>query len=374
MDPNTEEIAEAPGATETSRTDDIAAAFDQLSADPTPERAAPDPAPEGETPAEEEQTQKGDRPRDEQGRFAKATEKPVEKAPPLAASAPPEGAKAVPGQEATPPPPPTARKPPQSWKPDAREVWQNLPARVQEEVERRERETAQALNESAEARRHWQRFTEAARPYEAMLRASGGDPVQSAEQLFRATATLQLGTQQQKADLLARMVKGYGVDIGTLENALIQQLNGQTSPQAPTGGEAAPLRDPRLDILLRNMEAMQQREIERNLEKFKETHEFFEDVRWEMGEFIKVAGARGLQLTEEEAYKRAVALHPEIQAVLEQRKQAAAAAKVSTSTQRSRAASNSLRSAPVTRMQKPNSYEDSRSDDIRAALEELEGR
>jgi hypothetical protein len=134
------------------RRGDIAAAFKEASA---PAESAPEATPEPAAATESVEASEitGDRARDKTGRFVKQDAKPAEPdkqaiLPPAAKPAPPGQGAALP--VATPAAAP-AFKPPQSWKPTVREHWGALPAEVQAEVDRREREIAKALQESAEA-------------------------------------------------------------------------------------------------------------------------------------------------------------------------------------------------------------------------------
>lgn len=126
----------------------------------------------------------------------------------------------------------------------------------------------------------------------------------------------------------------------------------------------------------RFQQQQQQAEVQRlrsEVEKFSESHEFFGDVREEMADIIEVAKRRGLSISYEDAYSRACALHPEISPVLEQRKAAERAKATKASTQQSRLASSSVRSAPAVSSSSAQAGA-TEEDDVRAAIQKLSAR
>jgi hypothetical protein len=318
---------------------DLAAAFDAIEAPPPSATAAPPTEPVVAPPTEP--TPESGPVRDDQGRFAP---KAGEKAPggPVEPSAPPTAPKEP--TEPTAPSVETVRAP-QSWKPAAREEWGKLPQAAQQEVLRREREVQVALQESSEARQGYQKFRETVAPYEAMFRAEGVDALKATQNLLQTAAALSSAPPQNKAALVARIIKAYNIDVDTLG----QMLAGEV----PTPTQQPAYRDPRVDDLLREVEtakAQRSRELERRATtaiKEVQAEEFFEDVRADMADLLELAARRGLQMTPKEAYNRAVLVHPEVSKVLQQRQAAQSAANPAGSTQRSRAAASSIRSTPA---------------------------
>jgi len=300
------------------------------------------------------------RDRDERGRFAaKAKEArealAAEVKPPKAKEAPLVEAKAeVLPQEASAPPQETPAEPlkaPQSWKVDAREMWGQLSPRVQQEVLRREKEIATALKDAGESQKSWAQFQQIVAPYSGMMQAEGAAPLQAVQNLLQTAAALRTAPPQHKAQLVAGLVRQFGIPIDLLDSALA----GQPSPQQ--GQEAAPTapyRDPRVDQLMATLQqAQQQRAVamqQKNraeIEQFKASREFFEDVREDMADIIDARNRRGISLSLEDAYNLAVSMHPEISAVLKQREAAKANTSAQTGVQRSKAAASSVKSTPA---------------------------
>ena len=343
--------------------DDIAAAFDKVETAPEP---APEPvkeaAPEEKPAAEETAQEKADRLRDEKGRFAPKAKESEEK--PAAEAKPPEE---KPAAEAKPPeekPAAETLKPPQSWKPTTREEWAKVPPAVQEEVIRREREVARVLKESSEARQSFQRIKETAAPFEAMIRAEGGDPMRGYEAYLREAALMRTATPTVKAQAIAGLIKNYlpgkeGVEL--LDQALTDLISGNPRTQSPQ--QPVVYRDPRVDQMLEARQAEVQRAAQAAIEEVRSL-EFYEDVKLDMADLLEVASRRGLPLTAKDAYNRAVALHPEVSKVVEQRSKAAATQ--GGATQRARNAASSVRAEPAVGV-KP-SQSGSLRDDIAAAM------
>lgn len=240
-----------------------------------------------------------------------------------------------------------ALKPPQSWKPAAREKWGALPKEVQEEAVRHDKEVHKVMQESAEARKNWGAFQAAVAPYEGMIRAEGGDPIRSAVNLYQTAMALRTAPAQHKAGIVRDIIRTFGVDIDMLSAA----LSGQPAPQQQA--QAAHFQDPRVDQLLSRLQQAEQSRSQSVAEQgnqavseFSQNAEFYEDVRHDMADLMELATKRNVALTLEQAYNRAVANHPEVSQVMEQREAAKRANALQASTQRSRAASSSLRSQP----------------------------
>ena len=333
---------------------DIDAAFASEASEPTPtpevspDLGTPEPVsePQGmvapETPiGEAPETTAEARARDEKGRFAKAQADAAAKLTEAPAKPTP--------QTGTPPapvaPPIVDTKAPQSWKPAIRERFAALPPEVQQEVVRREREIATAMQESAEARQGYQRFRETLAPFEHMIRAGGADPYQTVGSLMQTAMALQSGAPGNKAGIVANLIRHYGVDL----NLLASTLEGQPMPQE----QAQPPRDPRVDQLLAQVEqarSYKQQQLAQEATRLIseiQGEEFFGDVKDAMADILEVAAKRGVAMTPREAYNRAVWADPHVAEVLQQRQAAKQAGNRVGSTQRAQAAAASIKGSPA---------------------------
>ena len=306
-----------------------------------------DAAPEVEAATETAATTSA-RARDESGRFAPktkaapaptTTETPATVKPAVTtATAAPQPAVAT----ATEP----AIKAPQSWKPLAREKWASIPAEVQAEVARREREVTTTLQEVAKTRKEHAEFAQTVAPYMGMIQAESSTPIQAVANLLQTAAALRTAPPAHKAQLVAQLVKQFGVPIDALDAA----LSGQAMPQGQAQQQYRPPEDTAKiveQVIAKRLEAVQASRAEKELSTFADSHEFFADVREDMADLIEVASRRNVAMTPEQAYTRAIALHPEIGDVLKQRDSAKASATAQATTQRAKAAASSVKSSPA---------------------------
>lgn len=314
---------------------------------PEPVEAAPEPAPA--------------RARDEAGRFAaqpKDPEKP--ETAPEGAKKPAASAKAgVPGPakaggEGAPslaPPPaaavetPSSLRPPQAWKPQAREAFAKAPPEVQAEVVRRETEITRTLNETAQARQVAQQTYQALSPYEGVARTRGQDAWSWAGEGLQERAVLQQGPVAQRAPILARYLAEGGQE-------LVQQVAAILDGQAPQQ-HAAPAQPVNIQaevqkVLQAQMQQAEQAHAKKEAEAFLATSpEYIQDVFPQMESIYAAAKASGRNMTYQQAYEEACWMNPDVRAVMQQ-KQAAEAAKARASTlPKAKAAASSIKASPV---------------------------
>ena len=320
---------------------------------------------ESEAPPEVSEVQakpEDDRPRAPDGKFApkdKATPPAKAAAAPAAPAAPP------PAAPEAPKPPEVQAKAPQSWSPAVREKWASVPPEVQAEVMRREKETAVALQQSADARRVASELEKVVAPYAAMMRAEGAAPMAAIGNLLQTAQQLRTAPPAQKAALVASIVQQFGVDIEALDAALTGQ-----APQQQRQPEA--YRDPRVDSLMQRIEAAEQAKAQAvQQEGFQQIQEFvasgegefLEDVREVMADLLEVAARRGVALSVKDAYHQAVRLDPKVAGVFAQREAAKSSATATAATQRAKVAASSVKGQPA------GASEASKPSGLRAHLE-----
>ena len=287
----------------------LEAGYDEIDTGTTAEA----PATQTETTAPESgptETTAPERARDESGRFVEQKAVPAQKA----ASRPATGqlgastTTPAPTQGATTatvaaPAGPTARAP-QSWKPTEREAWAQVPAAAQAAILRREREVAIALQQAAEHGKTSQGFLEAIRPYEAVVRQSGMEPVKYVENLVQTAYNLSVAHPAQKAEIMADLLTQFRVVPADLDAAWARRLGGQGAPpqQQPN---PAQFRDPRLDQLLEQAETQRRAEAEEQTAELSQSHEFFDDVRGTMADIIDLWAKQGKRSVSEDEIERA---------------------------------------------------------------------
>lgn len=258
-------------------------------------------------------------------------------------------------------------KAPQSWKATVREKWSALPTEVRQEVDRREREMTLAMQDAAPAKKFQEQFRQTIAPFEMMLRAEGADPLAATANLFQTAAALRTAPPGTKAQLIANMVKTFGVPI----EALAQAIDGQTPTQQGPQQHFDPnqlAQQIKQQIMQEAAQQRQQQTLHQSkseVEKFAAQAEFLDDVRQEMADYIEINDKRGREISLQAAYDWACKQHPEISQVMQRREAAKQTANVQTSTQRSRAAASSVRSHPAS----GGNSQSASNDSVRASLE-----
>ena len=221
--------------------------------------------------------------------------------------------------------PEKALKAPVGWSPKARENWTKLPLEVQQQITEREQHIAQTLEQSAGERQIAQSIGQIAHTYGPLMATEGfQNPLEAIQGLFNTANKLRNGTEQQRATQLAEMVKYYGIDIGMLDTALSGQ---QPDQGAQANSQMADMIDQRMAPINQFMEQLggmqqqnqQQQMAEANQEIANFKGEFKEDLRFQMADFIDMAGQQGRQLSLQEAYDMAVASNPEIAQLVQKR-------------------------------------------------------
>ena len=264
-------------------------------------------------------------------------------------------------------------KAPAGWTPAQREQWSKIPSELQQQITAREAEIAKTMANSSDSRNVHDRMAKLGQSYAPIMAAEGvSDPVQAAEGLFQTVSQLRMGTPQQKAETIANLINHYGVDITTLDDALVgkpQQQSPQTEMERILEEKMAPFNQ--MMQLLEQAKGKSQTQVQesaqQSVQDFAKNAEFLGDVRNDMADMIDFAHSRGQEMSLQDAYNKAVAMNPEISKVLEQRKIMGG----NKALQQKRAASSSL-NGKRSGLTAPPSGGTSMRDDITLALEALQ--
>jgi hypothetical protein len=216
-------------------------------------------------------------------------------------------------------------KAPASWSPQNREAWGKIPSAAQAQITKREQQVNQVLQDSSTARKGMDQLNQVLAPHrEGLIAAGVPDPFQMIGSLLATESTMRIGSQQQKAEAAASLIKQYGIDIRTLDSV----LTGQQPQQNPNGDLEAIIEQrmaPVNQFLQQQQFAQQQSQLhnEQNaahsVTEFSNSAEFINDVRMDMADLLDMAAQRGQELSLEDAYKKACAIHPEVSKVLAER-------------------------------------------------------
>jgi len=225
-------------------------------------------------------------------------------------------------------------KAPVGWSPKEREQWSKVPREIQQRINNREREMAESMAGTKEARQAYEQINKITQSFGPVLAADGfSSPTEAMQAAFGSMAAMRMGTPQQKATEVARIVKQYGIDINALDDALV----GNVSPQGAADPQSAAIeriieqRMAPMTQFMQTIEQAQQAKIGEGRQQansavmeFSKTAEFLPDVREDMADIIDLAAKRGVNLSMQQAYDRACAAHPEIANVMSERKRAEA--------------------------------------------------
>jgi hypothetical protein len=381
--------------TETSLRDSISAAFDKVEGEAEPVQTTATEAPEPmETStssdvdslpgvdASTDTNSTSSRSRDPKGRFASKTGTPSATPAPKQAEStttttPAPKPQAQPNSTPAPQPGVTteALKAPQSWKATTREKWTNIPADVQQEIIRREREVSTALSRAAESTRPWEPLANVFQKHGSFVQSQGVAPHVIVDNLLQTAQALQHPDPSARASILAHLVRDFRIPIEALADALDKAPQAQaTAPQhLDPRAIAAQVRQEITRDFQAQREQVAAQKAQEQIEKFSEKAEFFNDVRQRVGVLMHAAHQDGLALTLEQAYDAACKMDPQISAVLEQRAKAQQANALNASTQRARNAASSVRGQPTGGSNSPQSGNSLR-DTIEAAMNAANGR
>lgn len=206
-------------------------------------------------------------------------------------------------------PVPEALKVPDSWRKETHELWSQLPRQIQEEVHRREGDMFKGIEQYKSNATLGERLQKILSPYEPIFNQYQIDPYHQIQNLLAAHYQLALGTPQQKSQLLQRLIQDYQI-----------QLDGMPGSDSASSGEYV---DPQVAALQSQLQELQSRfmsveqarisaqqaELEKKVAAFAAdpANEHFSTVYDTMVHLLRSKAATTL----EDAYEKAVWLHPE---------------------------------------------------------------
>jgi hypothetical protein len=220
-------------------------------------------------------------------------------------------------------------------------------------------EVEKVLKETAPLREQIQEIQSVVSPFMARIQAAGVTPVQAMHELFKADFVLATGTPQSKAQMLAKLVNDYGVSIEDLDAAIVASMQGRQQQQQPQGFDpnyVNQLVQQQLQQALAPIYQERQQREQAVVQQAAQTVEqmalnpqfpYFEDVRQEMADLIEVASKRGVVLSLEDAYTKAVAINPDISGQQSRQATMTQANQQHQQAQRAKLAASSVNGAPA---------------------------
>jgi len=180
---------------------------------------------------------------------------------------------------------------PNTWKKEYWESFDKLDPKLASYINEREHQIHTGIEQYREKAQLAQTFESIAAPYMETMRSQGKTPVQKFSELLQAENMLQNGSPEQKAQMFQNLAQVYGVNLG-------QQTQQYQQPQF----------DPRMVEEIVNNKLVEQTTQSQLNDFLKSPPEHFESVANDMIQLLQADMANSYQ----DAYDKAVRLHPEI--------------------------------------------------------------
>ena len=310
-----------------ARREMLSAQFDEVeAAAPEPERAQPAQA---------------EKPRDEVGKFAKATA-------------------AAPTEEKT-EEDPVWRRPPASWKKDYHETWNLADDKLKQYAWQRESEMKAGVEPLISKAQFADQMQEVLNPYMNTIQGLGIDAPKAVKALMEADHALRYSTPQEKRQYFARLAQSYGVNLNEMGNDLPQQAVDPTIYALQNE-----LNNVRGEVQgwKQQQEQQQNQALLGEINNFSQKAEHFEEARPAMIQLLQSGMATDL----DDAYDKAIRLNPELFDVVQSGRQAEAdatkRAAANTAAKRARAAAVSVKGST------PGTVTNTKAQDRRSLLAE----
>lgn len=276
-------------------------------------------------------------------------------------------------------------KAPQSWRGPQKAKWAAIDPDVKQEIIRRERDITKTLSDSAEARKLSGTVQQLLTPYMPRFQQMNAHPFHAINELLKADQILSTAPKEQRAQMVAKIIKDYSVDIEALDAALSGQA--QTDPvearvQTLLKQQLAPFQEFMSHQQRQAQETAKQAEDRmvgelKSMSDDTEKYPHFNDVKGDMADIYEIQAKKGVYLSLDQVYNRAIAMNPEVsrevatkQADEARRK---AALESNQRAQKAKGASISPRGVPSSTANGPADATDRRAT-IAAALESSSGR
>ena len=208
---------------------------------------------------------------------------------------------------------------PQSWKGESKKLWETLPLDVRQEVARRERDITKVMNETAQTRQQVSQMQEVFAPHmDRINTVYGGNAMIAVNNLLTLERQLFNGTPQDKAQLVANMVKQFNIDVRALDAAIV----GQAPPEdVAQQSNIERILEQRLAPLQQFVQSQQQREQQVRYQQEQQVtqtieqmavdpqYPYFDEVRDLMADIVEVNARRGIAISLSDAYTKAVRMN-----------------------------------------------------------------
>lgn len=203
---------------------------------------------------------------------------------------------------------------PKSWKKDAQEAYAALPDNIKAEVHRREDDFHKGIEQYREKAHIGDVLDKEIQPYADMIRQHNRTAPDVVRELLGTQHALTAGTPEQKAQVVAKILRDYQIDVGQVNTLLEQPAPAQPNPEFTQLSE-------RVNSLTEQLSQAQLAPYIEQVNKFAADpkNEFFATVEDDMNALLAQGRASDLQ----DAYDKCIWAHPETRAKLIARQQEA---------------------------------------------------
>lgn len=144
---------------------------------------------------------------------------------------------------------------PKTWSKEALADWATIPPRAQQEILKREEDALRGISMYKQQAELGQSYDKVVEPYKPLLAAEQVDPVQLFQSFAANHYLLSRGTPEQKVQIAANLINGYGIDFAALVDTIGE------AALAPVDPEIKALRE-KVELLERTTQTRQQQESE----------------------------------------------------------------------------------------------------------------
>lgn len=207
-------------------------------------------------------------------------------------------------------PTPTGLTVPKTWRAEAAATWAQIPPAAQAEIAKREQEIFDGIEGLKPDANIGKAVKQVMQPYEHIMAQYGINPINQISSLMQSHYTLAFGTQEQKVELIQRIVKDYGIDISAGKGSEESSEDGYVDPQVKA------LRNELIAVQskLQSYDAQRNNEIVERLQaqvvEFAQRSDvpYLKEVHPIMADLLSKGTAKDLM----DAYTKACKLHPTI--------------------------------------------------------------
>lgn len=204
---------------------------------------------------------------------------------------------------------------PASWKGEAKKVWADLPEIAREEFQRREKETAQIVHENLGNKKKVQEMGNILQPFASVINNNyEGNPLNAVQNLLSFERNMTSSNKQTRAEMTARLIKQFDVDLPTLDAIL---SNTDVPPEVKQQSQVEQLVEQRMapvNQFLAAQQKQQQEAQQAQAAQFDQSvqamaadakYPNFNAIRDDMADVIEMGAKRGVEVSLEQAYNKA---------------------------------------------------------------------